>query len=325
MAARRQAQPAGVIETLSAGYVALNRQLWVLLLPILLDAFLWLGPHVSYSPLVAPVVTHASELARQLASGPLRLYSPDPSALTVVDQTRQWLIAQSDDVNGLSALSWGPTAVPSVGPTSPGDDVSFVQSWPDGLGLLLACMALSLVLGGWYYGGLAGAVRGQSDGVLNAGRDVPRAILAVLGLVLVLCGAALVLGLPVLPLIVFMAQVAQPVAIFGALAFVGAALFAAIHLFFAIDAIFVSGVGPLAAIQRSVVVVRRNPLPSLGLILLTWLILLGMARFWDVLAVTVQSPFGVVLGILGNAYVASGLIAAGMIFYTQRTSDLAEH
>ena len=46
MAARRQAKPSGVIETLSAGYVAINRHLWVLLLPILVDVFLWFGPHV---------------------------------------------------------------------------------------------------------------------------------------------------------------------------------------------------------------------------------------------------------------------------------------
>ena len=37
LAARRQAQPTGVIETLSAGYSAINHHLWVLVLPILLD------------------------------------------------------------------------------------------------------------------------------------------------------------------------------------------------------------------------------------------------------------------------------------------------
>ena len=65
--------------------------------------------------------------------------------------------------------------------------------------------------------------------------------------------------------------------------------------------------------------VRRHLRPSVALILLTWLILAGMAQVWDVLDNTLQSPFGVALGILGNAYIASGLIAAGMIFYTQRT------
>ncbi len=55
--------------------------------------------------------------------------------------------------------------------------------------------------------------------------------------------------------------------------------------------------------------------------MLTWLILAGMSRVWDLLASNVQSPYGVVLGILGNAYVASGLIAAGMVFYTQRSEQ----
>jgi hypothetical protein len=48
-----------------------------------------------------------------------------------------------------------------------------------------------------------------------------------------------------------------------------------------------------------------------------------MSRVWDVLASNMQSPYGVVLGILGNAYVASGLIAAGMIFYAQRSESAA--
>jgi hypothetical protein len=44
-----------------------------------------------------------------------------------------------------------------------------------------------------------------------------------------------------------------------------------------------------------------------------------MAQVWSVLASNLQSPYGIALSILGNAYIASGLIAAGMIFYTQRT------
>ena len=100
-----------------------------------------------------------------------------------------------------------------------------------------------------------------------------------------------------------------------------AVLFASVHLFFAIDAIFVSRAGPLAAIQRSVVLVRQHLRPSIALIVLTWLILAGMARVWDVLASSLQSPYGVVLGIFGNAYIASGLIAAGMIFYIQHSES----
>jgi hypothetical protein len=324
LAARRQAQPTGVIETLSAGYTAVNRQLWVLLLPILVDVFLWLGPHVSYSPLVGPAVTNATEWTRQVALGPRRA----PRNLDLVnglEQSRQWLIAQADEVNGMGALAWGPIALPSLGGLpGPADNVAFVDGWADGLTLLGACSGLGLLLGGWFYGGLAGASTGARRGPIEAGRHAPWAVVHVLGLVAVLFAAGLVLGLPVLLLIAFTAVVSPPVAVLGGILLGAALLFGMVHLFFAVDAIFVSRAGPLAAIQRSVVVVRRHLVPSITLIVLTWLILAGMARVWDVLASTLQFPFGAALGILGNAYIASGLIAAGMIFYTQRTGDPVE-
>src|ERR1700704_5244040 len=127
LAARRQAQPTGVIETLSAGYSAVNHHLWVLLLPILLDVFLWFGPHVSYSPLVGPAVTQATEWTRQVARGPRRApNSPDLlNSVTNLDDSRQWLIDRADEVNGLALLAWGPIALPSLAilPNSPNQDL----------------------------------------------------------------------------------------------------------------------------------------------------------------------------------------------------------
>ena len=322
LTARREAQPTGVIETLSAGFAAVNRQLWVLLLPVLLDVFLWLGPHVSYSPLVGPVVVNASDWTRQVALGPRRA-SRNTDVINAVDQTRQWLIAYSDEVNGLEALTWGPLALPSLAALpSASDDLAFVSGWVDGLALLGASLGLGVLLGGWFYAGLAAASTGARGGPLEAGRGAPRAVVDVIGLVAVLIATGLLLGVPILLLIGFTAMVSPPVAVLGGLLLFAGALFATVYLFFAVDAVFVSGAGPLAAIQRSVGLVRGHLRPSVALILLTWLILAGMGRVWDVLASSLQSPYGVGLAILGNAYIASGLIAAGMIFYTQRSEPL---
>jgi hypothetical protein len=287
------------------------------------DLFLWVGPHVSYSPLVGPVVIDATEWTRQVALGPRRaLRNPDVTNALV--QSRQWLIARSDEVNGLDALTWGPIALPSLAALpSDNDDLAFVSTWPDGLALLLASVGLGLVLGGWFYAGLAAASTGARGGPLEAGRGTPRAVFDVLGLVVLLISSGVLLGVPVLLLIGFTALVSPPIAMLGTVLLLAGLLFASVHLFFAVDAIFVSRAGPLAAIQRSVVLVRRHLWPSVALILLTWLILAGMGRVWDTLVTSLQSPYGVALGILGNAYIASGLIAAGMIFYTQRTEPLS--
>ncbi|MGI9145790.1 MAG: hypothetical protein ACR2IK_04455 [Chloroflexota bacterium] len=323
LAGRRQAQPSGVIETLSAGYSAVNRHVWVLLLPILLDVFLWLGPHVSYSPLVGPVVTHAAEWMRQVALGSRR--GPRSSDLTgSLDDRREWLIARADEINGLDLLAWGPIALPNLGSLpSASDELAFVSGWPEGLALLGGCLGAGLLLGGWFYAGLANASSGAAGGPLEAGRGTLRAVIGVLGLVAVLLVTALLLGVPVVLLIGFTALLSPPVAVLGSALLGAGVLFAAVHLFFAVPAIFVSHAGPLAAIQRSVAIVRRNLRPSVVLMLLTWLILAGMTQVWDVLGNTLHAPFGVAVGIFGNAYIASGLIAAVMIFYTQRTEPLA--
>jgi hypothetical protein len=324
LAGRRQAQPSGVIETLSAGYSAVNHQLWVLSLPILVNVFLWFGPHVSYSPLVGQLVTRSAEWTRQIGLGPRRPASRNTEFVNSLDEGGQWLIARTDEVNGMSVLAWGPIGLPSLATLpSASDELAFVGGWRDGLALLLGSVGLSLLLGGWFYRGLAAASLGARGGPLVAGRGAPRAVVDVVGLSAVLLGAALLLGVPVLLLLGFTALVSPPVAVFGSILVGFGWLFAAVHLFFAIDAIFVSNAGPLAAIQRSVGVVRRNLRPSLALIILTWLILAGMAQVWDILANSLQSPYGVAAGILGNAYIASGLIAAGMIFYTQRTDPSA--
>jgi hypothetical protein len=197
--------------------------------------------------------------------------------------------------------------------------------------LLVACLAAGLLLGGGFYRGLAvasaghgAASTGQRAGLLAAGRQTPRDVVHVLGLLAALFGVGLLLGVPVLLLVAFTAFVAPVVATLGVLLLLGALLFVTLHLSFAVDAIFVSQVGPLNAIQRSVGVVRRHLWPSVALMLLTWLILAGMAQVWTVLASNVQSPYGVALSILGNAYIASGLIAAGMIFYIERAEAVPQ-
>jgi hypothetical protein len=267
-------------------------------------------------------VTDASEWTRQIAFGPRRAIR-DPQVVNGIEQSRQWLIARSDDTNGFQALVWGPLGLPSLdGLPSMSDDIAFVNGWGDGVALLGASLGLGLLIGGWFYGGLAGASRGQGGSPMAACRRIPRAVLDVLGLVAVLIATAILFCVPVVLLIGFTAVVSPPVAILGGMLLLAGLLFASIHLFFSVPAIFVSNAGPLLAIQRSVGLVRRHLWASVALILLTWLILAGMDRVWDLLASQLQPPYGVILGILGNAYVASGLIAAGMVFYIQRSESV---
>jgi hypothetical protein len=131
--------------------------------------------------------------------------------------------------------------------------------------------------------------------------------------------AAAFIGVPLLGLSMLLGTINVSLLGFvGAMAWVSA-LWLQFYLFFVIEAIVLEGVGPLQAARHSILVVRFNMGPTLGFVVLTWVIMLGMPIVWDALA---QSVAGTALGILGNAYVSAGLAVASMIYYRERFSLL---
>jgi hypothetical protein len=297
----------GVIDTLSSGYGVVNRHIWVVLIPILLDLFLLLGPQVSAARLVSQTLSRASANA---AAG--RLLDPTQQRDFV-----EWV----EGKNLLSALASSVVHVPSlmaeVGIRDPLNSTP-AESWGMVGTILLGGALGGLVLGSLYYAVLAQQVR---DGALSLGRLPGSALwacLRMLGYLLLLSGVALLFGLP-LGFLMYGASVMSAV-IFNLVltAVTIGAVWVWIYLFFVPGAIFVSGVGPLRAIKNSVAVVRGNFGSAVSIVLLVTLILAGMGRVWDVLSYRVIQPWGLGLGILGNAYIASGLIAASMCYYRER-------
>jgi hypothetical protein len=82
-------------------------------------------------------------------------------------------------------------------------------------------------------------------------------------------------------------------------------------------AIFVDDARPIAAIGLSLRVLKRSFWSSLGLLVLSATILMGFPVVWRVF---MGHPLGMVVAIVGNAYVGTGLAAATMVFYRDRAS-----
>ena len=219
----------------------------------------------------------------------------NPELVSDLDQSRQYLIARADEVNGLSALAWGPLALPSTGlAPSPGEDLAFVTGWADGLVLLGACVGVGLLLGGWFYGGLAAASTGRARGPLGAGRCVPRGVRDVARPGRGAARPGVAARHPVLLLIGFTALVSPPVAVLASLLRGGgAAVRGACTCFLRWTRSSSRTPGRWRRSSAAWAWCAATCWPSVALILLTWLILAGMARVWDVLASTLQSPYGV--------------------------------
>lgn len=320
-------RPPGVIDTLSAGYDAINRRLWLLIFPIGLDLLFWLGPKVSIArvagllPLSAMGTDEASVVSEFLANFNLAfvlaLYIP-------------------------TVLGWAPTP---FAPPPLGEAMSrpVYQILPD---LFLPGMALALVSGllltACYLGGMGQIVLSavQRSGRAPNGPAAPLARPApvqpetdhlrgksffALGLrtwrrilvwhLLLLAGGV---GLIIVAVVAVSAAraISAEVGGFVLLLLQLALTWIVFYFFFALDAVVLTDLAPLRAALSSVRLIQTHFWPSIGLIGLSMVITTGLPIVWRAMS---AQPVGLMASIVGNAYIGSGLMAAGMLFYRDRT------
>ncbi|HEY3109520.1 MAG TPA: hypothetical protein VGL23_12245, partial [Chloroflexota bacterium] len=256
-AARQAEAPVpGVIDTLSAGFQLVNRAPGLLLIPVLLDLLLWLGPRLSVAGLAERALSRLIPTVEQLGQ--------DDRQIALIREA-----AQAFNLLSLLAFSgWTiHTAVPPERSGAAGvieiSTVSILAALT--VGLSLAGIAFGCV----WLGALAQHVR---DGRLDLGRllaAAPRYWLAIVGFLALATVAAVALMVP-LTMAAVVVQIVAPAsgATVGAqFLFWVALLVALIFLTFLIDAIVVSEVGPVRAALNSIRVVSSNFWSSLGFII----------------------------------------------------------
>ncbi len=287
-----------LIDTISTGYRALNRRPWVIGLPSALSAYLWLGP---------PVVLSSN-------GGELNLTEAIQSigGMTAAQQELLAAVLTSDLRLAFAWLNFMPLLGPAPGTALPAAQT--LSSFSDFLLAVVLINLVALLMSSLFLTFVCGAVR---DDRLHAGEG--RQALQVAGklvlALLALLGVGLVLGLPFLALSAILIAVLPVAAVPVLLLWYIGIFWAYIYAGFAPEAIVLSRSGPLRAIYNSVNLVRRNLAATLGLLLVTIVITSGLAVVWRQLA---SSPVGLVIALVGSAYVGSGLSAARIEFYRER-------
>jgi hypothetical protein len=317
----RNAVP-GIIETLSGGFESVNRVLWIIAVPILTDLGLWLVPRLTAAPVF--------ESLRRWYEQMLQAYSGVSGGgvdTNTLEQSRQIITTMATDAghfNLLTLLVINIASVPSILPP-PRDGAPSLEIHTVGtlVGVLVATQVLGILLGCLYLGVIGQQIRDGKVTFAKLGRRVWFYWLSVIGFILLVLGVSLIISIPI-GLAIGLVQLIAPglgIALWAAASTVGyiVAVLSMIYLFFLVDAIVVSEVGPVRAAISSAQVVANNFWATVGFILLTYMISLGMQVIWKTLS---GSPAGVVIAIVGNAYVASGLAAASLLYYKTRAARL---
>lgn len=278
----------------------------LILPPLLLDLFLWLGPRVWVSPLI-----------RQIADLFTAPAGTDATLTAQIDTIRQTFLLLSERFSLLTALSSIPTGVPSlmaaklpaISPLGP------ALGWQVGnpliaVGIWGVMTVLGLGLAAFYQVAVARSV--ATAGEVAAGLPAWRRFVLMGMLAYV---AVLVAGLAT-SVVSSLASLILPVLGFG-LAFVAVTIgfWLAIYLAFTPHGIVRYGYGVVRAVLESIQIVRWSLPSAVGFLAvafgLTWVTSLVWALPAD------ESWFSL-LAILGHAFVSATLLAASFAFYQGR-------
>jgi hypothetical protein len=297
-------RPLGVVESLSSGFDLILQNPWILLIPIALDLFLWLGPQISIKPLL------------QSFMGVVSLAAPPNTPADQMQATQQVLRTLADSMNLFGILATGMPTVIGINPPVVGTPRPFIVVSDTittvGLGLLFGLLG-ALILSGYLE--LAACSIRQELSLRTLLKRWLSSFLHLVSLMFLVMFGLFMLMIPVALVSVVLGKASQAVAGFLMLGGVMLAFWALLYLVFAVPAIFVSRANAAQALLDSVSVFRFDFWSAIGLIFVVYLVKTGFVFVWQFFDGNVA---GVVFNVIANAFLSSGLIAGLMIFYHDR-------
>ena len=308
--------PPGIVSTIKSGFDITSKQIGIILFPLLLDIFLWLGPHLSISNLLYSAQTQLEMLVSKELIG--------ATDIKIYQEMLTELIAQ--DINIFSLLRTFPIGISSImhqipASASPLGDVISYQIGSDWEFLLWFGMLtiIGWILGSIYFAYVAKVsvtkVSVANTAVENDGQDfrwLIKTILQASALSVVLIIALIAFGLPLFLFFAVFMQINATLAQIVFLLLVFFAMWLIVPIFFSAHGIFIKEENFFRSILSSIHL-SRFTLPTCSFFIISIIVL---AQGFNILWLTPSSSTWMMLvGILGHAFITTALLSASFIYY----------
>jgi len=301
--------PPGIISSIQAGFDVIAARISVILLPLLLDLFIWLGPRLRldrlFSPLLSEMSTawYGSGISAAEAAEAIQMYQETLPRINLFWLLRTYPI-------GVSMLSKETILTPLGEP------------------LILQVTALNLILwlllltlagwigGGLYFRSVAGLINvadnAQPVRVLHA--ILQTVMLSILWLIL-----SIVIVGPLIMMLTLLFQVSEFLANIAFLFLSLLSMWVIVPLFFWPHGIFLRKQNFITSIVSSVQMTRFT-LPTSSMFVLTiFLLSMGLNFLWTRPS---EDSWMTLVGIFGHAFVSTALLAGSFIYYRDMTAWL---
>jgi hypothetical protein len=313
-------RPMGTLACIAAGFEVVARHPGTIVVPLLLDLFLWLGPRLSLAPLFHALNGFLKESLPSSGTGASEVEE-------VYLLMGQGLNEMASEFNLFSSLEPAPLlGVPTLtsirmtltSPLGPRSEI-IVASIFGALGWIILLTLLGLGINAVYLKIVGQSVLDETESPLAGPRALPVLWGQFVLLALILIVAACVLSFAVLSVIALISLFSLTFAGFVVMMLFSMIMFAGFHLIFAIPGMVQLRRSPLRAIQESLLL-TRGAFPSVTfLVVLILVISRGLTVVWSL---PDPATWANLIGIAGHAFVSTALTAALFIFYQERLAFL---
>ena len=310
----------GVIEALTVGFDRVRRQPWLMIIPLVLDLFLWIGPRLEAQPLYAQVEPDLKSISANL----------DTDGKLAVQDVSDLLKDFLSHYNLFSWLSVGVVGVPAVNTTIDATAPLVTGTAPVNLpvsdvgaylGVAISLSAVGLLLGGLFWALLTLPQRAEPFNLsvwLINGLAVGRQLL-VLAVVTAISG--LVLMFPLSIVMALIGTISLGLASFLPALLITGIVWVIFYLAFTVHGLALYRLPLTRAVRISALIARVYFVSTLGLATLSIVIYVGLGVVWELFT---PDSWLRLIAMAGNAFITASLASASLIYYQNRSTILAE-
>lgn len=312
--------PPGVISSIKAGFDAISTHISVIILPLLLDLFLWLGPRL-----------RMDSLFNSMKADMISIWRAGGIPTADIQPVIQWYETTLPDTNLFSLICTIPVGISSLFNSHilillfPGFSNPFLTrpatqtpwGYPPVLQVtvwnIFAWMFLLIVIG-WIFGGLYFrniawlASASENDRPVRTSRAIVQTVL-----ISIFWGIfCMMIAIPILFVLRLLLQINPLIAQLAALFLSLISMWMIVPLFFSPHGVFLKKQNFFTSILSSIQMARFT-LPTSSMFILTiFLLSVGLNFLWSI---PPEDSWMTLVGIFGHAFVSTALLAGSFIYY----------
>lgn len=303
------AAPPSIISALRGGFDAITNQVGILIFPIIIDLYIWLGPHLRIKSLI---LSFFDELTQYPGWKDSPSYGMIEANMDVINQV-------SDRINMMSLLRTYPVGIPSLMAgrqpiSTPIYEPVFWNATSLGTVLIsgVILLLIGLAAGTIFYQFVAQVASSERMDWKKTVKDFPRAFIQIVILVLSLIGMLMLISIPASCLLSLTVMGGLSISQFMIFLYVGFLIWILFPLILTPQVIILGKANLVSALKNSLNITKMT-LPNTGMLFaLIILISEGLDILWRI---PQENSWLNVLSIFGHAFITTSLLAATFIYY----------